>query len=140
LRSDDIVPTEHGLDSGYEQEQLGLGYVRFTVTPAPAPKARAAPLAAAYAQEPTRSGTGRSAGATRAVAVSFKLCAESAGTFTTLAGGMSERTAVGLLADVSRVLGLVRTREDRLSTRPRAPAEHRPLPGPPRRDAGDIAP
>ncbi|MBK7187428.1 MAG: hypothetical protein IPH86_01695 [bacterium] len=44
----------------------------------------------------------------RASAVAYMLCAESGGRSTTLAGGMTEVTANGLLTDVSRVLGLAR--------------------------------
>jgi hypothetical protein len=44
-------------------------------------------------------------GSTRALrAVSYTLCAETDGRSTTLAGGMTEETARGLLSDVSRVL------------------------------------
>ncbi len=42
----------------------------------------------------------------RALAVSYMLCAESGGRSTTLAGGMTEVTAHGLMTDVSRILGL----------------------------------
>lgn len=42
----------------------------------------------------------------RAMLVSYMLCAESGGRSHTLAGGMNEVTAHGLLTDVSRVLGL----------------------------------
>lgn len=42
----------------------------------------------------------------RAMMVSYMLCAESGGRSTTLAGGMNEVTANGLLVDVSRVMGL----------------------------------
>lgn len=42
----------------------------------------------------------------RALQVSYMLCAESGGRSYTLAGGMNEVTAHGLLTDVSRVLGL----------------------------------
>ncbi|MBK6898384.1 MAG: hypothetical protein IPH09_03670 [bacterium] len=41
----------------------------------------------------------------RALAVSYMLCAESGGRSTTLAGGMNEVTAHGLMTDVNRVLG-----------------------------------
>jgi hypothetical protein len=42
----------------------------------------------------------------RAKAVSYMLCAEAGGRSTTLAGGMTEVTAHGLMTDVSRILGL----------------------------------
>jgi hypothetical protein len=42
----------------------------------------------------------------RAKAVSYMLCAECGGRSTTLAGGMTEVTAHGLMTDVSRILGL----------------------------------
>jgi len=42
----------------------------------------------------------------RALAVSYMLCAEAGGHSTTLAGGMTEVTAHGLMTDVSRILGL----------------------------------
>lgn len=42
----------------------------------------------------------------RAIMVSYMLCAESGGRSYTLAGGMNEVTANGLMVDVSRVLGL----------------------------------
>lgn len=42
----------------------------------------------------------------RAIQVSYMLCAESGGRSHTLAGGMNEVTAHGLMVDVSRVLGL----------------------------------
>ncbi len=42
----------------------------------------------------------------RALAVSYMVCAEHGGRSTTLAGGMTEVTANGLLTDVSRVMGL----------------------------------
>lgn len=41
----------------------------------------------------------------RALAVSYMVCAEHGGRSTTLAGGMSEVTANGLLTDVSRAMG-----------------------------------
>jgi hypothetical protein len=41
----------------------------------------------------------------RAMLVSYMLCAESGGRSHTLAGGMNEVTAHGLLTDVSRILG-----------------------------------
>ena len=46
--------------------------------------------------------------AARARDVSFALCADVHGALTTLAGGMEEPTALGLLADVSRILRLGR--------------------------------
>ncbi|MGH7724686.1 MAG: hypothetical protein ACREOU_04595 [Candidatus Eiseniibacteriota bacterium] len=45
-------------------------------------------------------------GSAGARAVSFTLCAETDGQTTTLAGGMTEETARGLLSDASRVLRL----------------------------------
>lgn len=48
----------------------------------------------------------RAVNRTRAAMVSYMLCAESGGRSTTLAGGMTEVTAHGLLTDVSRLLGL----------------------------------
>jgi hypothetical protein len=160
------------LDSGYRQEAIGLGRVRFTVDPAPAPVPRAGPsavaglaaalilaatlrfdtpaalavraaaavlgagwvhalvrraLAARLARARTPGGTFvvsawriETAGGTiarerirrlvvtnaasSAHAVSFALCADVHGVLTPLAGGMEEPTALGLLADVSRVL------------------------------------
>lgn len=48
----------------------------------------------------------RAANRAKAKLVSYMLCAEAGGRSTTLAGGMTEVTAHGLLIDVSRVLGL----------------------------------
>jgi hypothetical protein len=42
----------------------------------------------------------------RAMAVSYMLCAEYGGRSATLAGGMTEVTANGLITDVSRILGV----------------------------------
>lgn len=42
----------------------------------------------------------------KAASVSYLLCVEHGGRSTTLAGGMTETTAYGLLQDVSRVLGM----------------------------------
>ncbi len=42
----------------------------------------------------------------KAASVSYMLCVEHGGRSTTLAGGMTETTAYGLLQDVSRVLGV----------------------------------
>lgn len=42
----------------------------------------------------------------RAILVSYMLCAEAGGRSYTLAGGMNEVTAHGLMTDVSRILGL----------------------------------
>ncbi len=42
----------------------------------------------------------------KAILVSYMLCAESGGRSYTLAGGMNEVTAHGLMTDVSRILGL----------------------------------
>lgn len=42
----------------------------------------------------------------KAASVSYMLCVEHGGRSTTLAGGMSETTAYGLLQDVTRVLGI----------------------------------
>ena len=42
----------------------------------------------------------------RAMAVAYMVCAEHGGRSTTLAGGMTEVTAPGLLTDVSRILGI----------------------------------
>lgn len=47
----------------------------------------------------------RAVNRTRAMLVSYMLCAESGGRSHTLAGGMNEVTAHGLLTDVSRILG-----------------------------------
>jgi hypothetical protein len=48
----------------------------------------------------------RTANRAKAATVSYMLCAEAGGRSTTLAGGMTEVTAHGLLTDVSRVLNL----------------------------------
>jgi len=48
----------------------------------------------------------RIANRAKAAHVSYMLCAEAGGRSTTLAGGMTEVTAHGLLTDVSRILGL----------------------------------
>jgi len=48
----------------------------------------------------------RMANRAKAAHVSYMLCAEAGGRSTTLAGGMTEVTAHGLLTDVSRILGL----------------------------------
>lgn len=193
------------MDSSYQQEQLGQGRVRFTVTPAAAPKASGAPITLAIlfalfvigstpphssgfqlllrlviggtggwwvyrltnrwfvgkvdklrspggtfvisptaieasggpsitrdqlhrlilrngvpdVVEPTIVNTGsvysgmqsgaqndRVANRAKAAHVSYMLCAETGGRSTTLAGGMTEITAHGLLTDVSRLLSL----------------------------------
>jgi hypothetical protein len=189
------------MESGYRQEQLGGGRVRFTVTPAPAPRSRATPLALALLVLLLLGATGIGAGAmawslrlvvaaaaalvayreaarwsaarvdkhrspggvfvvsptsiepatgavlgrhdlrrlivrngvstrieptevrigsvlpaappnapehaaprTGACVISFMLCAEGGGSLTTLGGGMTEATALGLLREVSRIL------------------------------------
>jgi len=48
---------------------------------------------------------GARGGGGRATAVSYVLCAESGDRSAVMAGGMTETTALGLLADVSRILG-----------------------------------
>ena len=164
------------MESGYQQEPVGGGRVRFVVRPAPAPRASglAMTLAALFGllvagTTPAHAGPGeilariavaggvgwwlhrrtmrwladrldrrRSPGGTfvvspfgieaaearierehlerlivrnamptkPAAAVSYQLCAESAGRATVLAGGMTESTALGLLTDVSRILSV----------------------------------
>jgi len=197
------------MESGYQQEPVGGGRVRFTVRPAPAPRASALAVVPAallglavvgttpphagmveilirlaiagwgggwlyrwadhwfggridrrrspggtfvvspFGIEPDgariereqlqrliiRNGLARavepvavSAGAVRpdrAVAVSYLLCAETATRSTVLAGGMTETTALGLLTDVSRILGGGRPVGDRLERCASAPATPR---------------
>ena len=48
----------------------------------------------------------REANRAKAASVSYMLCVEHGGRSTTLAGGMTETTAYGLLQDVSRILGV----------------------------------
>lgn len=48
----------------------------------------------------------REANRAKAASVSYLLCVESGGRSTTLAGGMTETTAYGLLQDVQRTLGI----------------------------------
>lgn len=48
----------------------------------------------------------REANRAKAASVSYMLCVESGGRSTTLAGGMTETTAYGLLQDVQRTLGI----------------------------------
>ena len=181
------------MESGYQQEPIGGGRVRFTVRPAPAPRASAAAWApaalvvgivavttpagagevqlairlglsvilGAWARRRTarwlesrldrrrspggifvaspfgvevgdaridrgrlerlivRNALAGGSGAARTgldAAVSYALDAQAAGTFTRLAGGMTEPTAIGLLAEVSRVIGVRRPEE---TARPR---------------------
>jgi len=61
----------------------------------------------------------------RVVAVAYMLCAETATRSTVLAGGMTETTALGLLTDVSRILGGGRPVGERLERCASAPSTPR---------------